>query len=100
MFRTIALSRLRHHARGQAQRSLLEKAGMVRPMRLWQRIWGKYGRNASGIVRRTKSQTAAFSASSFIFSTVFQLRAVFGTPIHLSKRSASFDCEKPFGVER
>ena len=37
-------------------------------------------------------------ASSCIFSTVFQLRPVFTTPIHLSNFSAILLVPKPFGV--
>ena len=68
----------------------------LRPKRL-PAIWMICFGIASRFVRRT-TQPRAFSASSLSFSTVFQLRAVFGTPIHLSKRTASVDCEKPFGV--
>lgn len=48
--------------------------------------------------RRLAPHPTAFFASSRSFSTLFQLRAVFGAPIALSKRSASFDFEKPRGA--
>ena len=50
------------------------------------------------VVRRSIQDAAATIRASF--STVFQLRAVFGTPMPLSNRSASFERPNPFGVCR
>ena len=98
-----------HHARGLPVRrggfrnERNESAGesrLLRPMRSMDAHMGasraKINRNLCAV--QNHAGLAAAAASSASFSTVFQLRAVLGTPMPLSNFTASLEVPKPFGV--
>ena len=73
---------------------------ITRPKRL-PCIWSSSPQNASAFMLQCeKRQPDAFAARHSSFSTVFQLRAVLGTPMPLSNFADSFEFEKPRGVCR
>lgn len=84
---------------------------IVRPKRLCRRIWRRTPAKARQFMLQRKMNydpivpngvryDAAASAISISFSTLFQLRAVLGTPMPLSNFAPSLEVPKPSGVWR